>query len=148
MVDSSLEEILSEPPPPILIVEDDPDLRAMIERLLAHQGYLVRTAADGRAALECCEQELPSLIFCDLMLPHVDGESFLLEMRERWPEASIPIVLLSASAIRDEIAERIGVTSSLAKPFDTADILALAEEHGPKQRERRAPLDETARDSK
>ena len=107
---------------PILVVDDDPDLLNMLERLLSHDGYEVVTAQSGKLALAACEEELPCLIIADLMLPHMDGEQLLGEFRRRYGDAAPPVALLSASAVRDEIAEKMHAAASIAKPFDMDEI--------------------------
>ncbi|MCB9621294.1 MAG: response regulator [Sandaracinus sp.] len=62
-------------PATVLIVEDDPDLRRLIVRLLEHDGFSVRAAADGREALDALEP-MPDVIVADLMMPDLDGEQF------------------------------------------------------------------------
>lgn len=111
----------------VLVVEDDPDLRELIVRTLRHAGYVVREACDGEQALEACA-ELPDLILADLMMPQMDGETFLSTLRQRVPDFDVPVVLLSASAARDEVATRLGVRTVLSKPFDVADLQELVAE--------------------
>ncbi|HJL44736.1 MAG TPA: response regulator, partial [Polyangiaceae bacterium LLY-WYZ-15_(1-7)] len=111
----------------VLVVDDDPDLRRMIGRLLEHEGFDVRLAEDGQAALGHLEP-MPDVIVADLMMPQLDGEGFLLELGRRYPDASPQVVLLSASAIRDDVARRLGVVASLDKPFDTVALVDLVRE--------------------
>lgn len=99
----------------------------MIGRLLEHDGFLVRFASDGLDALDQLDP-MPQVIVADLMMPGMDGEAFLLTLRERHPDARPAIVLLSASAIRDEVAARVGVDATLAKPFDTSELRELIRE--------------------
>lgn len=117
-------------PATVLIVEDDPDLRRLMVRLLEHDGFVVRAAGDGRQGLESLEP-MPDVIVADLMMPELDGEQFLVELRSRFPSARPAVVLVSASAIREEIASRLEVDATLSKPFDTAElrevVRALAE---------------------
>ena len=111
-------------PTTVLIVEDDPDLRRLIVRLLEHDGFAVRAAADGRQALESLDP-MPDVIVADLMMPELDGEQFLIELRSQHPNARPAVVLVSASAIREEIAARLEVDASLSKPFDTTELREL-----------------------
>lgn len=109
----------------LLIVDDDADLRRMLARLLAHEGHEILLAANGSAALALVESR-PSLIIADLMMPEMDGETMLQTWRKRYDEAPA-ILLLTASAIREEVAERLGV-ASLAKPFDADELRSTVEE--------------------
>lgn len=110
----------------VLLVEDDPDLSKMMTRLLSSDGHRVVAVADGEAALEACAAEMPKVIVADLMLPKMDGEEFLLQLRRQYADArSIPVILVTASAIREEVAARAEVAASLAKPFDTDELRML-----------------------
>lgn len=111
----------------VLIVDDDPDLRRLIARLLEHDGFVVRLACDGRQALESLDP-MPDVIVADLMMPELDGQQFLIELRTRHPEARPAIVLVSASAIREQVADRLEVDASLSKPFDTQELRDLVRE--------------------
>jgi CheY-like chemotaxis protein len=111
---------------PVLVLEDDPELRHMLTRFLEHLGYRVVGAGDASTALELCADEPPCLIFADLMLPHVDGEAFVAELQRRYAEAAPPVVILSASAILAEVAKRVGAAASLAKPFTLDDLRDVA----------------------
>lgn len=104
----------------ILVVDDDPDLLAMVRRILTHDGHRVVTTPDPREALALYERERPALIVVDLMLPHMDGE-VLLRRIDGLGGARPPVLILSASAIREQVAERTGA-ESLAKPFRIDDL--------------------------
>jgi CheY-like chemotaxis protein len=110
---------------PILVVDDDPDLCALVRRVLEHDGYRVVAFSDPREALAASEREHPSLVFADLMLPQMDGETLIGELRARLPEPPA-IVIVSASAARASIAKKLGVDASLAKPFELDDLRDLA----------------------
>jgi len=68
---------------------------------------------------------LPDLMVVDLMLPIEDGEMFLHEFHRRWRNAEVPVVLLSASTARNEIARRLRVEATLPKPFFAEDLREL-----------------------
>lgn len=109
----------------ILVVEDDPDLAKMLSRILGHDGYSVATVSDGEAALRHLETEPADLLITDLMMPGMEGEELLLELRRREGHGAIPVILISASAMRATVAERLKVEASLAKPFDTEELRQL-----------------------
>lgn len=103
---------------PILVLDDDHDLLHLLQHVLVHDGYDVITAANANDALAECEKRMPSLIIADLMLPRMDGEAFLAELGCRWSaEKRPPVVLLSASARRNEVRKRVSAAGSLPKPF-------------------------------
>lgn len=109
---------------PILVIDDDPELRALLKRVLEHDGHRVVTAVDGFEAMNAYETERPSLLFVDLMMPRLDGDQLLRVLGTPRP----PVVLVSASAKREEIAAKYGVEGSLAKPFELEDVRRIARE--------------------
>lgn len=109
----------------ILVLDDDPSLRHMLRVLLEQEGYDVVVAGDVQSALTQCQVQLPDLMVVDLMLPIEDGEMFLREFRRRWRHEEVPIIVLSASSARNEIARRLAVEATLAKPFFAEDLREL-----------------------
>ena len=109
----------------ILVLDDDPTLRHMLQVMLQHDGHHVVTSADAQSALAQCAVQLPELMIVDLMLPVEDGEIFLREFRRRFRDVNVPVVLLSASSARNDIGRRLGVEATLAKPFVARDLRDL-----------------------
>ena len=109
----------------ILVLDDDPSLRHMLRVLLEQEGYAVIAAGDVRSAIAQCAVQLPDLMVVDLMLPIEDGEMFLREFRRRWRNEDVPVILLSASSARSDIARRLGVEATLSKPFFAEDLREL-----------------------
>lgn len=112
----------------ILVVEDDPDLLALVEMILSDAGYRVRTAAEGRSALARVAEEMPALIFLDMRMPVMSGWEFAREFRARHGRAA-PVVVVTAAENARERAEEIGADGWLAKPFEIDDVLRAAERH-------------------
>jgi DNA-binding response OmpR family regulator len=110
----------------ILVLDDDPSVRHMLQVVLERDGHAVIAAGDVRSALAQCAVRLPDLMIVDLMLPVEDGEMFLREFRRRWRHTDVPVILLSASTARNEIARRLSVEATLPKPFLTEDLQELA----------------------
>jgi DNA-binding response OmpR family regulator len=106
----------------ILVLDDDPTLRHMLQVILQQDGHQVVASADVQSALAQCAVELPELMIVDLMLPIQDGEMFLREFRRRFRNVDIPVILLSASSARHDIGKRLGVEGTLAKPFIAQDL--------------------------
>src|SRR5579885_1306 len=102
---------------PILVVDDDPGIRQTIADLLAEEGYLVTSAADGIDALDKLGAALPALILLDIAMPRMDGYAFSEELERRGLRPSIPVLVLTADARAQEKAARVGAASYLAKPF-------------------------------
>lgn len=108
----------------VLVVDDDRDMRELIQLVLALEGYAVEQAADGDAALDLIRQDPPGLVLLDLRLPGTDGWAFARACRELAPPTP-PIVLLTAAVDarrRFPVAEASGY---LDKPFDVEDLLAV-----------------------
>ena len=110
---------------PILVVDDDPDLCAMLRKALEHDGHAIVTAANGMEAIREYELNRPCMLFIDLMMPSLDGEEFLRVLGDPRP----PVVLVTASVRRKEVAERFGVEGSIEKPFDIKNIRELARKY-------------------
>ena len=109
----------------ILVVDDEPTLRAVIAEALAAEGYEVREAADGARALELLRREPVDAIVLDLMMPNVDGWALL---RHTKADGHGPIGIVTMSAVMDQRASErlraLGVRYCLAKPFDIDDLIA------------------------
>src|SRR6266508_5826940 len=104
----------------ILIVEDDPAVRAALSELLRERGYEVACATDGKDALaQLGTRPAPSLILLDLAMPVMDGWSFRAEQRRDPKLAGIPTVVLSATPAADAHAlDGFEPDAALSKPFD------------------------------
>ncbi len=113
-------------PRSILIVEDDPDLLALMEMILSESGRRVRTAPEGRAALARVAEEMPGLILLDMRMPGMNGWDFARELRARHRSAC-PIVVVTAAENARRRAEEIGADGWLAKPFDLDEVLAMVD---------------------
>lgn len=113
---------------PILIVEDDADLREMMAQLLTLEGYRTASVANGRDALEYLHRgEKPDLILLDLMMPIMDGWEFRRRQREDPLLAPVPVVVLSA--LDHSRAADLGGTAFLKKPLDFDRLLELVRKH-------------------
>lgn len=115
----------------VLVLDDDPSVRQLLQVMLRKAGYAVVVAGDAPSALAQCEVQLPDLMIVDLMLPVEDGEMFLREFRRRWRHVDAPVILLSASTARNEIARNLDVAATLGKPFLAEDLLELLQAHAP-----------------
>ena len=110
--------------PKILVVDDDMRLRALLERYLVEQGYLVRAVANYEQMQRMMERENFHLVVLDLMLPGEDGLSICRKLRQQ--ENEIPIIMLTAKG--DEVDRIIGLEMGaddyLPKPFNPRELLA------------------------
>jgi two-component system phosphate regulon response regulator PhoB len=109
----------------ILVVDDEPDISALVAYHLARESYRVRTAADGAEALRAIEAEAPDLVVLDLMLPGLPGLDVLRELRRRPEMEGIPVVLLTARREEQDRVEglRLGADDYLPKPFSPQELV-------------------------
>jgi len=112
--------------PHALIVEDDPNIRTLLELHLRLEGLEFTSVADGHAALTALGQTRFDLVLLDLMLPGVDGISVCRAMRRGGPNAETPVLMLTAR--REESDKVLGLESGaddyLAKPFGLRELVA------------------------
>ena len=109
----------------ILVVDDDPSVRALLRDVLELEGHAVRVAADGYAALRAVAQERPDCVVLDVMMPGMDGHEVLARLRSLDGGPSLPVIMLTAAA-DDANAWRGwtgGVDFFLGKPFDADELL-------------------------
>jgi CheY-like chemotaxis protein len=109
---------------PVLVVEDDPQLRAVFQLLLEGEGYPVVTAADGLEALRAARTMRPSLVILDLALPLLDGHAVGARLRATYGYA-LPIVVVTATGQPAETAGDISPCGYLSKPFDIDGLLTV-----------------------
>jgi DNA-binding response OmpR family regulator len=110
--------------PRILLVDDDEAITGALAAFLGRSGFDVRVADDGRAGLIEVERDVPDLIVCDVLMPHIDGREFVRRVRSR--QLWLPIILLTQvgeswerSAALDE-----GADDYLNKPFDPHELIS------------------------
>ena len=109
--------------PRILLVDDDRNLLALLERGFRYEGFAVATALDGSQCITELQREAPDLVLLDIGLPSIDGIELLERLRA---SSDIPVVMLSA---RDEVADKvtalgIGADDYVSKPFAFDELLA------------------------
>ena len=110
----------------VLVVEDEPDIQALIVHHLTRDGFRCRTAADGPEALARLRAGVPDLVVLDLMLPGIDGLELTRRLRAEPAWARLPIIMLTAKS--DEVDRIIGLELGaddyIAKPFSPKELLA------------------------
>lgn len=108
----------------VLVVEDDPSVRSLLDILLTGEGYDVQTASDGTEALQLAATQAPELILLDVMMPDVDGLGVLEKLRSETAFADIAIVVVTGTVdLVPELRERLGEDHVFVKPFIVADLL-------------------------
>lgn len=112
----------------VLLVDDDPNIRALLRMTLPVDDFTLLEARDGGAAIALAEQEQPDLVLLDWRMPGRGGAEVLSELRRARP--SLPLVVLTAE--RDggasEEARTLGATAFLTKPFSPLQLLGVVEE--------------------
>jgi CheY-like chemotaxis protein len=110
----------------VLVLEDDAAIRAMLEKLLTHDGYQVSSAADGLEGLMQLEMDTPDIVLCDVMMPNLDGLSFTKAIKKNPSTKDVPVVFLTGKGDTGTMAAGIsaGAKFYLTKPFSHADLLA------------------------
>ena len=109
-----------------VVIDDTAADRLLAETLLKHAGYTVTTCADGLAGLDLIKKELPDLIVADLITPGIDGYDLARAVRGDARTATTPIVLQTAHYLEADVrrlAEQIGVTSVIIKPYEPQAFL-------------------------
>jgi cyclic di-GMP phosphodiesterase len=120
-----LSDSLGAPSGRIFIVDDDPEIRKLLKRLLTPAGYSVEEFGLAMPALERVRAEPPDLVLLDLNLPDRIGHEILEEIRSDPATRLLPVVMLTGQATREEKirATRAGVSDFLAKPFSAEELL-------------------------
>jgi len=110
----------------ILVVEDEPDIRKLVQYNLAQERFKVLEAEDGEQALKILQREKPNLIILDLMLPGLSGLELCKLLRERPQTAQLPILMLTAKAGEADkvLGLEIGADDYLTKPFSPREMIA------------------------
>ena len=123
---------------PVLVVDDEPNIRTFVRLALEDEGYGVVTAGDGAEALEVLRVTDPSLILLDLRMPGMDGHEFVhayraweseAAQRAQRPVSPVPIILVTASRIPEVDPKEFGASGVLRKPFEVAVLLEHVARH-------------------
>ena len=111
----------------ILIVDDDPDVRDVLQQFLTLEGYKVCTATNGLKALERLHKgPKPGLILLDLMMPVMDGFAFRAEQRRDPALAPIPVVIITAVHDAKRSAATLGINEWMSKPVEFDRLVGVA----------------------
>jgi two-component system, chemotaxis family, chemotaxis protein CheY len=110
---------------PILVVEDDPDVRDALVLLLEREGYSVTCADNGQEALERLRAAPSALVILDLMLPVMDGFEFRVQQLQDPVIARVPVIVLSSGGDLSRKVEPLHVEACLSKPLDLERLLGV-----------------------
>ena len=112
-------------PPRVLVVEDEPEIAALIAYQLTREGYRVETALHGAAALDALHRDLPDLLVLDRMLPEISGDDVLRALRSDPATASVPVLIVTAKKDRADRIQglELGADDYLTKPFSPRELV-------------------------
>ena len=117
----------------ILIVDDNDDIRSMLELILRREGFDVASARDGEQALALFAERAADIVITDLFMPERDGIETIVALRDRYPEAKI-IAMSGWQSQRGPdylaVAREIGAVGTLRKPFEPRELLRLVRRIG------------------
>lgn len=110
----------------ILIVDDHPDLRELMTRMLVSRGFEVETVTQGATALLAASTSHPDVIFLDVMMPDVDGLTVLEQLKGNPATAAIPVVVMTAQ-MRERIRHQAllaGAARFIGKPLTLGELIS------------------------
>jgi DNA-binding response OmpR family regulator len=115
----------------IFVVDDDPDVRELVEYKLLQQGHDVQSAADGQEALRLVRGVKPALLLLDVMMPGLSGLDVLKELRADEATKSLPIIMLTAKAETDDVERglALGASDYMIKPFSPRELMHRIQAH-------------------
>jgi twitching motility two-component system response regulator PilG len=117
--------------PVVLVVDDSPTVRKIVQLTLQRENMRVITASDGLSALAAVSDEDPDLILLDIMLPRMDGYNICRIIRDKMEFRHIPIIMLSGKdGLFDKVKGRLaGSSEYLTKPFDSVELVQSVKKH-------------------
>ncbi|MBV8884767.1 MAG: response regulator transcription factor [Chroococcidiopsidaceae cyanobacterium CP_BM_RX_35] len=113
----------------LLLIDDDPNLILLVKDYLEFRGYEVITADNGREALEVLAHDVPNMIICDVMMPEMDGYTFVKQVREDERTSLVPVLFLSAKGQSQDRIKGLntGADVYMVKPFEPEELVAQVE---------------------
>lgn len=117
--------------PVVLVVDDSPTVRKIVQLTLQRERIHVVTAGDGLSALAAVADEQPDLILLDIMLPKMDGYNICQVVRRNLAYRDLPIIMLSGKdGLFDKMRGKLaGSTEYMTKPFDSAELVQTVRRH-------------------
>jgi DNA-binding response OmpR family regulator len=117
----------------VLVVDDEPNIALSLEYLMKEQGFEVRVARDGEAALEALRERLPDVMLLDVMLPKRDGYEVCQTVRATPEWSKLRIIMLTAKgrAIEQEKGLALGADDYITKPFSTRQVIERVRQYMP-----------------
>ena len=108
----------------ILLVDDDPVVRRILERYLSRLGYQVEQAGSGEELLKRLHHSLPDLVLLDLIMPGMDGYSLIAQIRSEPQFQNLPLLMVTGEPahVHAPLAREVGVDGFVSKPFDFDEL--------------------------
>ncbi|MDT8386597.1 MAG: response regulator [Thiogranum sp.] len=114
---------MNSPPGKILVVEDEAQIRKFLRISLEAHGYIIEEARQGEDGLKLCASTRPQLVILDLGLPDMDGQDFILRLRE-WSQVPVIVLSVRASEVEKVRALDAGANDYVTKPFGISELMA------------------------
>jgi two-component system chemotaxis response regulator CheY len=111
----------------ILVVDDDPAVRRLLTEMLCER-YAITLASNGAEALDSIRQQPPDAVVLDMMMPVMDGWTFLSAYRRQPASAEVPVVVVSGEPSACEDGRRLGARACVPKPFDVDRLRAVVDQ--------------------
>jgi two-component system, OmpR family, alkaline phosphatase synthesis response regulator PhoP len=117
----------------VLVVDDEPNIALSLEYLMKGQGFDVRVARDGEAALDALRERLPDVMLLDVMLPKFDGYEVCQQVRANPDWKGVRIIMLTARGrqIEQEKGLALGADDYITKPFSTREVIERVRQYMP-----------------
>ena len=117
----------------VLLIEDEPNIIEAISFILSRDGWSVATHANGETAVEAVRRHAPDALILDVMLPGKSGYDILHDLRADPATQGLPVLMLTARGQKKdrEMADKLGVTKFMTKPFSNAEVLAALRDMAP-----------------
>jgi len=115
----------------IMVVDDNPDMVTIVKTILEIKGYGVQSAYNGLEVFNLLQEQKSDLILLDIMMPEMDGLEVLTRIKGNPDTASIPVILLSAKALDEDIrvGYKLGADEYITKPFTRTQLMTSINRH-------------------
>ena len=117
--------------PKVLVVDDEPNIRTLVEAVLMQEKYVVITADNGKDCLILAEKEKPDLILLDVMMAKMDGWEVCERLKKNSKTKKIPVVMLTAKekVLFYSVAAKVGADDYISKPFSNRDLVIAVKKY-------------------
>ncbi|OQY16130.1 MAG: hypothetical protein B6I36_10870 [Desulfobacteraceae bacterium 4572_35.1] len=114
----------------ILVVDDSPTVRRLVELVLSQRGYEVLSAENGELGLKMAKEQLPAVVLVDFVMPCMNGHMFCRRLREDERFVDVPVILISSKSdvVGQAFEESFGIVHFFTKPFEPEDLVAKIDE--------------------